>query len=133
MDKLAAEIEKLRADIDKVKADTAKSEAERIKTLADADAVDAQIGQIIDPAIVKAGEAQGAPQRAAMQPPPPEPAPPSGNPLAGDFGPIPQELGMHQMPDGSMMADDDMMGGSAGYPPPPDPYVQQGQTMPEFA
>ncbi len=133
MDKLAAEIEKLRADIDKVKADTAKSEAERIKTLADADAVDAQFGQIIDPAIVKAGDAQGAPQRAAMQPPPPEPAPPSGNPLAGDFGPIPQELGMHQMPDGSMMADDDMMGGSAGYPPPPDPYVQQGQTMPEFA
>lgn len=133
MDKLAAEIEKLRADIDKVKADT-------VKTLADADAVDKQFGTVIDPAIIQPGQAGGgwggdggAPAGVGPSGMPPPPLGPDGSPgpPGGPQGPSPMMGGMHQMPDGSMMADDDMMGGSAGYPMPVDPYAQPNLPPPQ--
>jgi len=83
METAMAEIEKLRAEIAKIAAETEKTlaevkntEADSVKKLAEADAVDMQMGSVVDPAIVGpgqssssspdgmgAGPAQSAPQR----------------------------------------------------------------------
>lgn len=141
MERMAAEIEKLRADIEKVKADTGKTKAETEKALLEADVIDGQLGQILEPQIFPAG--QGMPQMGAgappagvgpsgMPPPPPGPLGATAQP-GGPLGAPPMDAGgMHQMPDGSMMADGDMFGGSAGYPLPVDPYAQPNLPPPQM-
>ena len=120
MEKLVTEIEKLRAEVEDVRKGTELKEAQRVKTLADADAVDAQIGQVIEPSIVKAGQMpQGAPSAPfGNQPPPMDPMggmPPGGPPMDA----------------GGMMPGDEMGNGS-GYPMEAfDPYTQPSLPPPE--
>ena len=143
MEKLVTEIEKLRAEVADVKKGTELKEAQRVKTLTDADAVDAQIGQIINPQIVDAGGggSSGAPAMmghpAAPTPPdmgamPPEPP---QNPLDGPMPSGPQmsmeelfaSLGPPQGGQEGML----MMDSGAGYPPAGvDPYAQPAMEPP---
>ena len=122
MDKLVAEIEKLRAEVADVRKGTELKEAQRVKTLADADAVDAQIGQVVEPAIVKAEQMPGGwrPEPFGQPPPPMVPMgemPPGGLPM-GMEGPMPGED----------------FSGAAGYlPGGVDPYSQPPMPPPELA
>lgn len=78
MEKLVTEIEKLRAEVADVKKGTELKEAQRVKTLTDADAADAQIGQIINPTIVDAGGGGASSGAPAMTGHPAAPTPDMG-------------------------------------------------------
>jgi hypothetical protein len=118
-----AQLEKLMAEIEKLKADIADTKASAIKKLAEADAVDKQFGTVIDPQIVRGGAASpgstspGQQSTPALMGPGFSAASPASNgqPMSNGM----PAGGIHQMPDGSMMADSDMAGGYGGQPMAP--------------
>lgn len=124
MESAMAEIEKLKAEIAKIAAETQKTlaevkstEADAVKKLAEADAVDQQIGTVIDPEIVSSdGSVTPARQTPQAMPTPQSPAVKQA--IQGQAASMQQP--MHQMPDGSMMADEAMpMDEGQGFPPQP--------------
>lgn len=135
MEKLVTEIEKLRAEVADVKKGTELKEAQRVKTYADADAVDAQFGQVIKPAVVdmSQGSMHQMPDGSMMMghPEPPMPVQPLQNGLDGPMTTGPQmsmqelfaSLGPPQgAPEGMPMDN------GAGYPPMgPDAYALEPQ------
>lgn len=78
---LVAKIEKMAAEIEDLKAAAKLKEAQRVKTLAEADATDAETGTVILPQIVSANSAHGAQE--------PIPKPPAGF-QGGELGVSPE-------------------------------------------
>lgn len=126
MEKLVAEIDKLRAEVEKVKADKTKADADAAKTWAEADMLDAQIGQVVKPVVVDLGGGGMPPMPPMVQgapggvPPPGAGAPPGQMSMADLFG------GLGQMPgDGAAVPN------GAGYPPQADPSAMPMLPMPQ--
>lgn len=116
IDGALAEIEKLRAEVAKILEETKNIQADSVKKLAEADAVDQQIGTVVDPEVVSAdGSVTPARQTPQAMPTPQSPAIKQAiSQQAMQMG------GQHPMPDGSMMDD--------GAMPPQDfgnPYMDQ--------
>lgn len=108
-----AEIEKLRAEVAKIVAETKNTEADSIKKLAEADAVDQQIGSVVDPEVVSA-DGSVTPARQT-----PQAMPTPQNPLIRDaIGQQAQSLAPPQQ---------DMAGADPYFDPgvPPQPVMPQ--------
>lgn len=121
--KISGEISKAAAETNKIAAEARNADADSVKKLAEADALDQQIGSVIDPEIVSA-DGSVTPAKET-----PHPMPTPQNPMvqqaisqhaAGMSG------GQHQMPDGAMM-DDAAMPPDQGQMPPPDQFSQPQQ------
>jgi hypothetical protein len=76
---VVAQLEKLAAEIEKLKSEAEKNEATRVKTLAEADAMDANTGQIILPEIFgPAANQNGSTSVPSVGGPQQPPEPPAG-------------------------------------------------------
>ena len=123
LEKLATEIDKLKADVGKTLADTDKARADATKTLAEADMLDMQIGSVVTPQIIPAGQMGGMPPAPQQMMPPQMPMQPEMQPPPM----APQDDYLAQMApympiDGGEY---DLSNGAGYLPEGVDPYAQE--------
>jgi len=126
MEKLVTEIEKLRAEVEKVKRETQKVEADAAKSWAEADMLDAQVGQVVRPSVLDLSNGNGGGAPPQMAPMPGQSAQPTEAAPQMSMGDLFGGLGPMGGDGGAPMPND------AGYPAAADPYAAPDMPPPQL-